>query len=213
MYAVANGRIKGVFTTWAECKDSVCGFKHAIYKKFETREQADAFVHAYVDVKTSSIDNCVEPDYYVYTDGACSKNGQPTAKAGIGIFFGVDDPRNVSKPMDGNQTNNAAELTAILHAYSIIEPDVAAGKTVVIVSDSEYAIKCLTTYGDKCASANWIATIPNRDLVRAVYETYKKTPSVRFMYVKAHTTSMDRHSIGNRYADLLATDSIRNLGI
>jgi len=31
------------------------------------------------------------PDYYVYTDGACSNNGGKHARAGIGIFFGIDD--------------------------------------------------------------------------------------------------------------------------
>ena len=36
-------------------------------------------------------------DLFVYTDGACIHNGKPHAKAGMGVFFGYDDPRNISK--------------------------------------------------------------------------------------------------------------------
>jgi ribonuclease HI len=64
------------------------------------------------------------PDYHVYTDGACSRNGKDGAVAGIGIFFGINDPRNVSKKIKGKQTNNIAELTAIIEVYSIIENDI-----------------------------------------------------------------------------------------
>ena len=49
---------------------------------------------------------------FVYTDGACSNNGSENAKAGFGIFS--DDPRNLSKKVKGKQTNNVAELSAII---------------------------------------------------------------------------------------------------
>ena len=44
----------------------------------------------------------------IYTDGACSKNGYVEAKAGIGVFFGDNDERNVSALVDSGykQTNN-----------------------------------------------------------------------------------------------------------
>ncbi len=52
------------------------------------------------------------PDYYVYTDGACSNNGRENAKAGIGIFLGQDDPRNVCEPVEGKQSNNTSRHQA-----------------------------------------------------------------------------------------------------
>ena len=33
---------------------------------------------------------------YVYTDGACINNGKPNARAGIGVYFGENDSRNIS---------------------------------------------------------------------------------------------------------------------
>ena len=34
--------------------------------------------------------------FVIYTDGACSNNGKVYARAGIGVYFGENDPRNVS---------------------------------------------------------------------------------------------------------------------
>lgn len=47
----------------------------------------------------------------VYTDGACARNGQWGSKGGIGVYFGPNDPRNISEPLEGSrQTNQRAEL-------------------------------------------------------------------------------------------------------
>ena len=55
----------------------------------------------------------------VYTDGACSNNGKLNAKAGFGVYFGKNDSRNISKRVIGKQTNNVAELLAIIEVFSI----------------------------------------------------------------------------------------------
>jgi len=147
-------------------------------------------------------------DYYVYTDGACSKNGSIDAAAGIGIFFGIDDPRNISRRIVGKQTNNIAELTAIIQTFSIIETDILSGKNVAIVTDSEYAIRCCTSYGEKCSKKAWIDDIPNKDSVRSAYELYKNQSKISFIHIKAHTDNTDIHSIGNAHADRLANEAI-----
>uniref|UniRef100_A0A1Q3G1H8 Ribonuclease H1 n=1 Tax=Culex tarsalis TaxID=7177 RepID=A0A1Q3G1H8_CULTA len=48
-YAVARGRAAGVYLTWPECQRQVTGFTGAKFKKFPTREQADAFVREHGD--------------------------------------------------------------------------------------------------------------------------------------------------------------------
>ena len=104
-YAVANGKEKGIFFSWEECKASITGYKNALYKKFDTKEAAEQFLFKNKDIiietkKTSSTkikkiidDNPtdIKVDYYVYTDGACSKNGSKNAMAGLGIFFKEND--------------------------------------------------------------------------------------------------------------------------
>jgi ribonuclease HI len=149
-----------------------------------------------------------EPDYYVYTDGACSNNGKENAIAGIGIYFGENDMRNVSQKVIGKQTNNTAELGAILHTYNIIKPDILSGKKIGIVSDSAYAIRCATTYGKSCEKEGWERDIPNKDLVRNIYELYKDISTIKFLHIMAHTQKTDNHSIGNDHADKLANMAV-----
>lgn len=219
-YAVVNGRIKGVLDSWKKCETSIKCFKNASYKRFNTETEAQDFINnskklfSYLnsDSSVSSINKPINKSidtnsYYVYTDGSCINNGKPNAKAGIGIYFGDNDPRNVSEKIIGKQTNNIAELTAIIKVFSIIKNDINNGKNITIVTDSEYSIRCATTYGEKCAKDNWSKKIPNFNLVKKVYELYKDVNNVKFKHIKAHTNNSDIHSIGNEHADRLANEA------
>jgi ribonuclease HI len=211
-YAVANGRIPGIFRNWKDCSNSVKGYKNAQYKKFNTIEDANKFIQTInININKSNIETpAIDfiPDYYVYTDGACSNNGKKNALAGFGIYFGPNDIRNVSKKIEGKQSNNIAELTAIKDTYDIIKTDIINGKKIAIVSDSEYSIKCVSSYGEKCHKKNWNVEIPNKELVKYTYEIYKEQQNIQFIHIKAHTGNTDIHSIGNENADKLANIAI-----
>jgi ribonuclease HI len=43
-YAVKMGRVPGIYETWEDCKEQVFYFKNAKYKKFKTKEEAQAFI-------------------------------------------------------------------------------------------------------------------------------------------------------------------------
>ena len=43
-YAVRQGRVPGVYTTWSDCEKQVKGYGGAIYKSFSTEAEARAFV-------------------------------------------------------------------------------------------------------------------------------------------------------------------------
>lgn len=43
-YAVAKGRVVGIYTSWDECKAQVEGFSGPIYQKFRTWNEAQAFI-------------------------------------------------------------------------------------------------------------------------------------------------------------------------
>jgi ribonuclease HI len=145
---------------------------------------------------------------FVYTDGACSNNGRGNSKAGIGIFFSENDPRNVSRRLEGKQTNNTAELTAILEAYHIISNELECGEEYTLVTDSEYSLKCVGKYGEKCSKNGWVDDIPNKELVRNVYECYSKHSNISYLHIRSHTGGTDIHSLGNEQADRLASLSI-----
>jgi ribonuclease HI len=100
-------------------------------------------------------------------------------------------------------------LTAIIETYYIIENDIINGKKIAIVSDSEYAIKCVSSYGEKCYKKSWNVDIPNKELVKTAYEMYKNKLNIKFIHIKAHTNNTDVHSFGNDNADKLANIAIR----
>lgn len=147
-------------------------------------------------------------ELFVYTDGSCSHNGQPGAQAGMGVYFGPGDPRNLAKRVIGKQSNNTGELGAMIEAYKILEKEILAGKKITIVSDSIYAIRAVTTYGQKCAEKGWTKDIPNKEMVQYAYNLFHDKPNVKFHQVLGHTGGSDPHSVGNDGADRLANQAI-----
>ena len=144
----------------------------------------------------------------LYTDGSCINNGRANAASGIGIYFGKGDKRNVSKKISGKQTNNTAELTAIIYSLKVLEDDIHSGRNIIIHTDSEYAIKCATTYGEKMEKIDWKKDIPNKELVQIIYSLCSNMKNVTLKHVRAHTGKQDKHSIGNENADRLANEAV-----
>lgn len=199
-YAIAVGEKRGVFTSWNDCKPLIENYQGAVYKKFSNIEEATNFVEEYSN------------KLYVYTDGACINNGSSNARAGIGIYFSKDNPLNISREIKGERvTNNIAELTAVIEAIQLIKDKKIKDK--IIVTDSEYVIKCATTFGKKMEEREWKQKkdkpVPNLELVRELYEL-SIAFNIKYKHIQAHTDNKDRHSIGNYYADLLANRSINN---
>jgi ribonuclease HI len=215
-YAVAVGHKVGIFNKWEDCKKNIDNFKGPKYRKFDNEEDANNFILKYaskVDVNDKNDTDNKEIDkdiLYIYTDGACYNNGSKNAKAGIGIYFSEDNVNNVSRELSGDKlTNNIAELSAVIEAINIIKKmDI---KKKVIVTDSEYAIKCATTYGAKLEANEWKTSKdkipPNIEFVKKLYELTNKY-KINYKHVMAHTGNKDIHSIGNYNADKLANESI-----
>ena len=191
------------------------GWKKSIIDNYYSNIDIELFIN-YNKSPTTTIECCIEPthnvnlppDIIVYTDGSCSNNGFSNAMAGIGIYFNDNDPRNVSRRVVGKQSNNTAELTAIIETLHILQPDIKQGKIIHIYSDSKYAIRCCTEYGEKCQLNKWEKTIPNKELVKQAYQLKKDYPNVELIYIKAHTNNTDIHSLGNDGADRLANQAI-----
>ncbi len=77
-----------------------------------------------------------EVNTLVWTDGACRHNQDSRfRRAGCGVFFGVDDPRNVSCPLYSiAQSNNRAELMAFILVVR------ACLGSLEVRTDSEYVL-------------------------------------------------------------------------
>ena len=244
-YSVFLGKKKGIYYTWDECKQQVTGYKGAKFKKFKVLEEAVYYLnHGFTKetnkpVKTqnvmtffgtpgptpidiselnTSIPFKKTKKMHIYTDGSCINNGRPNAQAGYGVYFGKDDERNISEPLDsGKPTNNRAELKAIIEAVKK-SIDILEKKCIqlVIHTDSEYSMRCFGEYGRKCAVNHWKDKkgdmIVNHDLIKEGLPYFRKYSLLELYHVKAHTNRSDVHSIGNRIADQLAVQGAKKYG-
>ena len=173
-----------------------------ILKKFKNKQKAINYLN----------NNINQISYNVFTDGACSNNGKPNAKAGIGIYFGDNDSRNTSKRIDGIQTNNIAELSAIIEVFNICNKDIVNNININIYSDSKVSIGWCTYTGEKYNNFNWKRKngeiIQHVDLIKKGYKLFQKYNNVKLHHIKAHTGKEDELSKGNNEADKLANLSI-----
>ena len=88
----------------------------------------------------------------VFTDGACSNNGLPNAKAGLGITMGRDDKYFWSIPVDeaidpnlnARRTSQRAELLAAIEGLKKLHN--VARNNYVVVTDSEYVVRGITEW-------------------------------------------------------------------
>jgi ribonuclease HI len=140
----------------------------------------------------------------VYIDGSCIHNGKPYAKAGYAVYFGQDDPRNEYQAVVGKQSNNTGELTAFIRCLEILQEEIAQNIVIHVYTDSEYVIKCASTYGSKLEQKGWKDKVPNLELVQKAHSLFKNKPNIKLHYIKAHTDKTDAHSQGNAEADRLA---------
>ena len=198
-YAVDTGESKDVYTSWSETSQLVTGVSGVRYKKFHTEEEAYTWLGITADSTTS------DDELHVYTDGACTCNGTPRAKGGIGVFFAVGDPRNISAPLPQGMkaTNNTAELLAIEAAIDTVRHD-ADVNNLVVHTDSQYAHKALTTWINAWIKNNWQTKkgtpVNNRELIERIYcKLQEEPPVITLEYIKAHCGNY-----GNTQADLLA---------
>lgn len=170
----------------------------------------------------------------VYTDGSSMGNGKKNSAAGIGVFFGLGDPRcveetsyyvgslskhgsltrqiqyrNLSEQLhNGPQTNQRAELTAILRALQSL----GANEGVRIFSDSKYSISCVCDWYKKWQTSNWTTSagkeVMNKDLIqpirRLIEQREKRGVKTEFVWVKGHAATE-----GNVQADLLAVEGAK----
>ncbi len=121
--------------------------------------------------------------------------------------------RNISESLPGlRQTNQRAELTAIFRALEIVPRN----RDVTIVTDSRYAIDCVTSWYVNWRKNGWKTstgkTVENKDLVESILAKIeeRKLFEVRtnFEWIKGHANHP-----GNVEADKLAVNGATRSGI
>lgn len=152
----------------------------------------------------------------VFTDGACSKNGQSGAKASYACWFPENKELSEAKPVPAEdpQTNNRGELMAIKRAVEILLDNFdPAELDVHIYTDSQYSKNCLTVWLPGFIERNWKTSgykgstssdVKNRDLIEETSNLLTRFNSYIISYVAAHTGGGDDLSKNNDIVDRMA---------
>ncbi|CAO3694145.1 unnamed protein product [Umbelopsis ramanniana] len=176
----------------------------------------DTFRDKSSDTKTGIVDSKMETkseteekvalkdeNMIVFTDGAASGNGTANAFAGIGVYWGPNDKRNLSEPLEGRPTNQRAEIQAVIRAIETCGND---RSRLTICTDSMYTVKAATSWRKAWERKNWKTSsnknIENEDLFRRLFHLIDTRPGkVVLEHVRGHQ-GVD----GNEQADKLAVN-------
>jgi len=218
-YAVRAGRVPGIYRTWAECENQVKAFAGAAYKKFPTLAGAEAFMGGVTPlVSVSRPEERVSSSFpassndgewkEIFTDGACRGNGQANSVAGVGVWFGDNHPGNISERCPGDQTNNRAELIAIIRALENTPPS----EKIIIKTDSAYSRGCIEEWLPKWRLNGFCTAngepVKNLPLILYLSELLSAKPARTFRFEKVPAHSGIH---GNECADSLATQGCAHL--
>lgn len=141
-YVVWNGVNPGIYSSWKECKEQVAQFKGAMYKAFESLEEAqqafDSPPFLYLRKerveKAKMVADHVQYDPVSLTvDAACS--GNPGQMEYQGVYCDTRDRVFHFGPILG--TNNIGEFLAIVHALALLKQK---NLSIPIYTDSRTAM-------------------------------------------------------------------------
>lgn len=162
---------------------------------------------------------------HIFTDGACPNNGKRNANAAWGCLLVSDDGYIVldrlsgAIPLSESQTNQRAELTALLRGLELAEKQFGRlndVKKVQIWSDSEYSINCASVWGPKWKSKGWKkqgGDIQHLDLIKVLVEkTLALGFKIEYRWLKGHKGGESQHAFPwmfNHQVDALANNALR----
>ena len=160
-------------------------------------------------------------DIIIFTDGSSLNNQvKGSRKGGIGVFFGDDDERNISLPLEESNnnkvTNQVTELLACIKGIEKLLSDKKTKNKIVIYTDSMYIVNMMKSWANKWAKNNWKKSdgneVLNLDLVKTLYY-YSKSINIEFRHVRSHKKEPQKSDpkyriwYGNMKADQLAVNA------
>ncbi|MDL2310891.1 ribonuclease H family protein [Peptostreptococcaceae bacterium OttesenSCG-928-C18] len=207
-YAVKVGRTSGIFYNWADCEKQVAGYSGAVYKKFDSLEEASNFVESTEGYKkeiVSKKNKEKEEDWVFYvgeSEGVAYVDGSyniATKECGYGVvlFSEVKGKETFSRKVDIQKFSEHRNVTGEVF-----------GALFAIEKAIEYGLKKVYIHYDYTGISNWALGNwkRNNDLTKfykARYDKLKTQIEIEFTKVDAHTG--DKY---NEEADMLAKESV-----
>lgn len=195
-YAVKEGRKKGVFKTWEECRKQVDGHPNSVYKSFSSYDDAYSFV--YGESTPNNISNKEKFDITAYIDGSYDNNIKYYGYAGI-IFYNNEKTDFAFSGNEANILNHrnvAGEIKASMYVLNYaLEKKV---KSIEIFYDYMGI--------EKWATKEWKAKNDFTRFYVDYIDDVKRKMNIKFTKVKAHSGN-----IYNEEVDQLARKALEKV--
>ncbi len=190
-YAVKTGRKPGIYLSWDACKAQITGFSGAVYKGFETEDEARLFLSDSRIEKEPSEDALV-----AYVDGSYNV---ATKEFSYGMVL-LEAGKVIAKECE---KSNDASLAAMRNVAGEIK-----GAEVAMRYAKEHDRKELVIYHDyegiaKWCLGEWKANKEGTKAYKAFYDAVSRQIQITFVKVKGH--SGDTY---NEMADQLAKQAL-----
>lgn len=149
-------------------------------------------------------------DIVCFTDGSCIGNGKTNPRGAYAVVWPEYKQLNQVKILEGPiQTNNRAEISALILAIDIMDStlDINKEKTLVVYSDSMLLINTVMKWMDTWKKKDWKKStgdqVMNLDLIKRI-DQLKSKRKIILRHVKAHSKKTDWMSVHNSLADDMA---------
>lgn len=173
-YAVRIGRNPGIYHTWDECKRETMGFKGASFKKFSTREDAEAFIN---EIEEDKKESAGKDELVVYVDGSY-RNSDKSHSYGV-YMFNDEEEYTYSKRFfkDSDMRNVSGEIKGAMRA---MEEAAELGKKKIYLHYDYEGIR-------SWALGFWKTNKEGTIYYKNFYDSIKDKLEVKFIKVEAHT--------------------------
>lgn len=198
-YAVKRGNTIGVFENWTECQKAVQGYPNSDFKKFNTIDEAEAYIIDF-DINLESIKKYVEAGYLIaFTDGSFDKVSMQYSYGVVIIDSELNEiylSGSSSNQMYSNSANVAGEIFAAINA---MDWAVSNGyEKLRIYHDLEGISKWVL--------GEWSANTKVTQTFVSIYQNkYSDILEVSFEHIKGHSNNRF-----NDKADELAINALVN---
>ena len=193
-YAVKKGLKTGIFRTWDECKASVSGYSGAVYKSFQSEEEARSFL-GLNGQKEEGVQNpcCVE----IYVDGSYNSATGEFSYGMVVLLGGQEETYS--------QSFRDEELATMRNVAGEIKGAEAAMQYAL-----DHGIREIAIYHDyegiaKWCLGEWKTNKEGTKAYKAFYDKARSQVKISFVKVAGHS--------GNKYNDMADKLAKEALGI